>query len=63
MENLTEQISAELGPKWVQLYSRLGLGPSDRYRFITAHKDEPKPAREMKCARDTIRSRKLRGLL
>ena len=56
MENLAEQIAAELGKKWVQLYSRLGLGARDRYRFITEHKDEPSPAKEMKCGRDTIRS-------
>ena len=56
MENLAEQIAAELGNKWVQLNSRLELGARDRYRFVTEHKDEPSPAKEVKCARDTIRS-------
>ena len=55
MEALTEQLASELGAKWVQLYSRLGLGPRDRYRFITDHKDEPKDEKERNCASDTIR--------
>ena len=57
MENLTEQIAADLGSKWVQLFSRLGLGhrARDRYRIVVEHKDDPKPVKEMKCAQDTIR--------
>lgn len=55
MESLIEQLASELKAKWVQLYSRLGLGPRDRYRFITDHQDEPKDEKERNCARDTIR--------
>ena len=56
MDELTEQIASEIGPKWVQLLSRLQLGHRERYRFCVQHKDEPKPILEANCTRDTIRS-------
>jgi hypothetical protein len=55
MEDLTEQIASELGPKWVQLFSRLQLGHRDRYRICAEHKNDPKPVMEVKCARETIK--------
>ena len=56
MDDLTEQIASEIGPKWVQLLSKLQLGYRDRYRLCVQYKDEPKPVQEAKCTRDTIRS-------
>ena len=52
MESLTEQIAGEIGKKWVQLFTRLGLGDRarDRYQIVVEHKDDPKL-----CTRDTIR--------
>ena len=52
MESLTEQIAGEIGKKWVQLFTRLGLGDKarERYRIVVEHKDDPKL-----CTRDTIR--------
>ena len=55
MEELTEQIAAEIGPKWVQLLAKLGLDYRCRFRFVGEHKNDPKPVQETKCTRDTIR--------
>ena len=63
MDDLTEQIASEIGPKWVQLLSKLQLGYRDRYRLCVQYKDEPKPVQEAKCTRDTIRSLTLAVLL
>lgn len=56
MEELTEQIAAEIGPKWVQLLAKLGLDYRCRFRFVGEHKNDPKTLQETKCTRDTIRS-------
>ena len=55
MEELTEQIAAEIGPKWVQLLSRLQLDYRERYRLCAKHKDVDKTLQEANCTRDTIR--------
>ena len=55
MEDLTEQIAAEIGPKWVQLLSRLQLDYRERYKLCAKHKDAAKPLLEANCTRDTIR--------
>ena len=62
MDGLSKQIASEIGPKWVQLLSKLQLGYRDRYRFCVQHKDEPKPLQEANCTRDTIRLLKRRAL-
>ena len=54
MDSLIECIAAEIGPKWIQLYSRLGLGARDRYKFQTDHQDDPEGTKEQNCARDTL---------
>ena len=58
MESLIECIAAEIGPKWIQLYSRLGLGARDRYKFQTDHHDDPEGTKEQNCARDTLTVRR-----
>ena len=58
MEQLTEEISSEIGPKWVQLFSRLKVNYQERYRLCAQYKvekDRPKHEQEINCARDTIR--------
>ena len=54
MESLIECIAVEIGPKWIQLYSRLGLGARDRYKFQTDHQDDPEGTKEQNSARDTL---------
>ena len=48
-------ISAKLGPKWEQLYSRLDLRPRDRYRIATSHGNTHTEEERYACyVRDTI---------
>jgi len=54
MEAVTEKIAREVGPKWIQLYSRLGLGPRDRWRIDSEHADKPMETKLQNCARDCI---------
>lgn len=55
MDSVVERIiSLKLGPKWVQLYSRLNLGPRDRFRIETAHSGKNPEERFACCVRDTI---------
>ena len=55
MESAIERIACEVGPKWIQLYSRLGLGPRDRWRIDTEHTNKPTEAlKQQNCARDSI---------
>ena len=54
MEAVTEKIAREVGPKWIQLYSRLGLGPRDRWRIDSEHADKPIETKLQNCARDCI---------
>ena len=53
-ESVTERIALEIGPKWTQLYSRLGLGPRDRWRIDNEHADKPMETKLQNCARDSI---------
>ncbi|CAI8013710.1 hypothetical protein GBAR_LOCUS8656 [Geodia barretti] len=55
MEELTEQIAGEIGPKWVQLLFRLRLDYRERYKLCAKHKDVEKNEQEANCTRDTIR--------
>ena len=54
MESVIERIACEVGPKWIQLYSRLGLGPRDRYRIDTEHANKSTETKQQNCARDCI---------
>ena len=55
MEDLTERIAGEVGPKWVQLLSRLQVDYRLRYQLCVKYKDADKTAQEANCTRDTIR--------
>ena len=55
MESLIASIvSANLGPKWAQLCTRLELAPRDRYRFVTQHQDKEQEEKYRCCLMDTI---------
>ena len=54
MESVTEKIALEVGPKWIQLHSRLGLGPRDRWRIDSEHAGKPIETKLQNCARDSI---------
>ena len=54
MESVTKRIALEVGPKWIQLYSRLGLGPRDRWRIDSEHADKPMDTKLQNCTRDSI---------
>ena len=54
MESVIERIICEVGPKWIQLYSRLGLGPRDRWRIDSEHTNKPTETKYQNCARDCI---------
>lgn len=54
MESVIERIIREVGPKWIQLYSRLGLGPRDRWRIDSEHTNKPTEIKQQNCARDCI---------
>ena len=54
MESVTEKIALEVGPKWIQLHSRLGLGPRDRWRIDSEHADKPMETKLQNCACDCI---------
>ena len=54
MESVIERIVGEVGPKWIQLYSRLGLGARDRWRIDSEHTNKPAEAKQQNCARDCI---------
>lgn len=54
MESVIERIVGEVGPKWIQLYSRLGLGARDRWRIDSEHTNKPAEVKQQNCARDCI---------
>ena len=54
MESVTKRIALEVGPKWIQLYSRLGLSPRDRRRIVSEHTNECTETRLRNCAWDCI---------
>ena len=56
MEDIIGKIIDSLGPRWVQLYSRLGLDYRGRFQ-ITANNNSiaPERVRHRQCALETIR--------
>lgn len=54
MESVIERIACEIGPKWIQLYSRLGLGARDRWRIDSEHMNKPTETKQHNCAQDCI---------
>ena len=54
MESVTERIALEVGPKWIQLYSRLGLGHRGRWRIDSEHANKSMETKYQNCARDCI---------
>ena len=54
MESVTKRIALEVGRKWIQLHSRLGLGPRDRWQINHEHADKPTRKKFLNCARDSI---------
>ena len=56
MEDIVSKIIDSLGPRWVQLYSRLGLDYRGRFQ-ITANNNSiaPERVRHRQCALETIR--------
>lgn len=55
MESLIASIvSANLGPKWVQLCAKLELDPRDRYRFAAQYQDKAQEEKYRCCLIDTI---------
>ena len=56
MEDVIKCVCENVGPKWVQLYSRLGLDYRGRYK-ISADYDSmaPERAKHRQCALDTVR--------
>ena len=50
MDDLVQHIAGQVGRRWVQLYSRLGLGPRERYRFECDHKDKQEEDKWRSCA-------------
>lgn len=55
MDDLVDQVASQpLGPKWQQLYRRLGLEPRNRYRITVEHKDKTEADKVRCCILDTI---------
>ena len=53
-ESVTKRIALEIGPKWTQLYSRLGLSPRDVWQIVSGHTNECTKTRWQNCALDCI---------
>lgn len=50
MEKLIEEVASQpLGKKWVQLYTRLGLKPPDRFKIVAEHKHLKREADKVRC--------------
>lgn len=55
MEAVIEIIASEVGARWTQLYSRLGLDHRGRYSIHTTHEKEPTSTQHRNCALETLR--------
>ena len=58
MDKLIESVSEVLGPKWEQLYFKLGLDSAGRFKIQTRYQFESQPLavkiRHRNCAHDTL---------
>ena len=55
MDTLSKAVSdLSLGPKWHQLYNRLGLEPRKRFSITVEHKDKTGDEKVRCCVLDTI---------